>query len=142
MQYEKRALMARIFSIHTHTMSCTCDCKNELSASTRGGEVLTVAIKNTRKEKEGRWWVQVQWNLSITDTLGTTSSVPIKEVSLLQRLFCTLLYVAGTMNSVPIKEVSLFRRSLIERFHCTQSSCFSLLHTANIQPCISCTPAQ
>ena len=60
----------------------------------------------------------LQWNLSITDTLGTTSSVPTKEVSLLQRLFCTLLYVAGTMNSVPIKEVSLFRRSLIERFHC------------------------
>ena len=43
----------------------------------------------------------VQWNLSITDTLGTTWSVLIRAVSLFQRLSST-------------------RRSLIERFHCIQ----------------------
>ena len=39
---------------------------------------------------------EIQWNLSITDTLGTTKSVLIKEVS-------------------------LFRRSLIERLHCSHT---------------------
>ena len=39
----------------------------------------------------------------------------IKEVSLFQRLFCALLYVAGTTGSVLIKEVSLIRRSLLNR---------------------------
>ena len=43
---------------------------------------------------------------------------PDYEVSLFQRLLCTLLYVAGITGSVLIREVSLFQRSLIERFHC------------------------
>ena len=62
----------------------------------------------------------VQWNFSIMDTIGTTWSVLIKEVSLFQRLFCVLLYVAGTTGSVLIREVSLFQRSSIERFHCSE----------------------
>ena len=57
-------------------------------------------------------------NLSVTNTLGTTTSVLIRGVSAFQRLFCTHFYVAGTMDSVLIKEVSLFRSSLVERFHC------------------------
>ena len=60
----------------------------------------------------------IQWNLSIMDTLGTAQSVPIRELSLFQRLFRTLLHVVGTVDSVLIREVSLFQRSLIERFHC------------------------
>ena len=59
-----------------------------------------------------------QWNLLVVDTIGTTWSVLIKEVSLFEGLFCTLLYVAGTTGSILIREVFLFRRSLIERFHC------------------------
>ena len=61
----------------------------------------------------------VQWNLSAM--IGTTWSVPMKEVSeLFQRLFCTLLnvHVAGTTDSVLVREVSLFLRSLMERFQC------------------------
>ena len=38
-------------------------------------------------------------------------------MSLFQRLFGTLLYVAGTTGSVLIREVSLIQRSLTERFH-------------------------
>ena len=37
----------------------------------------------------------LQWNLSITDTLGTTKSVQYKEVSLLQRLLHTHLSQLG-----------------------------------------------
>ena len=37
------------------------------------------------------------------DTLGTTRSVLIREVSSFQMSFCTHLYVAGTMDSVMIK---------------------------------------
>ena len=40
----------------------------------------------------------------------TTWSVLIKKVSLFQRLFSTLLYVAGTTGSVLIREVSLIQR--------------------------------
>ena len=47
-------------------------------------------------------YTAIQWNLSITDTLAVTWSVLIKEVSLFQRLFSTLLYVAGTTGSVLI----------------------------------------
>ena len=56
----------------------------------------------------------------------------VKEVSLFQRLFSTLLYVAATTGSVLIREVSLTIRgqareelvseaSLIARFHCTHT---------------------
>ena len=62
----------------------------------------------------------IQWKLSITDALRTIGSVLIKQVSLFQRSFSTLLnvYVAGTLGGVLIGKVSLFRRSLIEGFHC------------------------
>ena len=42
----------------------------------------------------------------------------MRGVSLFQRMFSTLLYVAGIMGSVLIREVSLIRSSLIESFHC------------------------
>ena len=58
--------------------------------------------------------LRIEWNLSITDTLGNTWSALIKEVSLFQRLLCTLPYVAWTIGNVLIREVSLFRRFLIE----------------------------
>ena len=74
----------------------------------------TLPIKATIQKTS----IIIQWNLSIMDTLGTTWSVLIQEVSLFQRLFCTLFYVAGTTGSVLIREASLFWRSLIERFHC------------------------
>ena len=48
---------------------------------------------------------RLQWNLSVTGTIGTTWSVLINEVSLFQRLFCTLLCVGGTRKSVLILEV-------------------------------------
>ena len=62
--------------------------------------------------------IRIQWNLSIMDTLGTIWSVLIKEVSQIQRLFSTLLYVAGIRGSVLIREVSSIQRFLIERFCC------------------------
>ena len=58
---------------------------------------------------------------SVADSIGTTWCLLIK-VSLFQRLFCTLLYVAETIGSVLIREMSLFRRSLIENFHCNSKS--------------------
>ena len=39
----------------------------------------------------------------------TVGTVLIREVSLLQRWFCTHLYVAGTVGTVLIKEVPLFQ---------------------------------
>ena len=45
---------------------------------------------------------KLQWNLSITDSLGTALNVLIKEVFLFQRYFCTLLYVNGTVDIVLI----------------------------------------
>ena len=45
----------------------------------------------------------LQWNPSTMDTLGTASSVLIKEVSSFQGLFNTLFYAAGTMHGVLIK---------------------------------------
>ena len=46
------------------------------------------------------------------DTLGTSWSVLIKEVSLFQRLFSTLLYVVGTRTSILIRGVSLYLKVL------------------------------
>ena len=55
----------------------------------------------------------IQWNISIVDTAGTQLAVLYREVSLIQRLICTQLYVMGTADSVLIREVSF-----TERFHC------------------------
>ena len=52
---------------------------------------------------------ELQWNLSIADTLGTAKHVLISEVSTFQVKFYINLYLAGTHNSVLIKEVSLFQ---------------------------------
>ena len=52
----------------------------------------------------------MQWNLSIADTIGTQLAVLYREVSLIQRLICTQLYVVGTADSVLIREVSLIQR--------------------------------
>ena len=46
-----------------------------------------------------------------------TPSGPREEVSSFQRLSSILFYVAGTTGSVLIREVSLIQRSSIERFH-------------------------
>ena len=52
----------------------------------------------------------IQWNLSITDTLG---NILISEVSSFQGNFVHFsMHVAGTMHSVLIKEVSLFQECL------------------------------
>ena len=72
--------------------------------------------------------VHVQWNLSITDTLGNKSSVLIKKVSLSQTKICTLLYEGGTVDSVLIEDVSLFQRSLIAEFHCIHTCMQSLFY--------------
>ena len=50
---------------------------------------------------------------SIKDTIGTSQSVLIKEVSLFRRLLSTVTYYIGTLRSVPIMEVSLFWSVLI-----------------------------
>ena len=55
----------------------------------------------------------IQWNLSIKDTSGTSQSVLNMEVSLFQRLISTVTYYVGTLRSVPIMEVSLIRSVLI-----------------------------
>ena len=52
---------------------------------------------------------EVQWNLSIEDTIGTQLAVLYREVSLIQRQICTQLYVFGTTFSVLIREVSFFQ---------------------------------
>ena len=64
---------------------------------------------------------ELRWNLSITDTLGATWSVLIKEVYWFQRLFSKkFLCVTGTAGSRVLltREMSLIQRSLLERFHC------------------------
>ena len=47
----------------------------------------------------------VQWNLSITDTIGTTETVLYMEVSLIHRLNNTLMYCHGMRTSVLNREV-------------------------------------
>ena len=49
----------------------------------------------------------VQWNLSKADTIGTQVSVLYREVSLIQRLIGTQLYVVGTADSVLLKGSTL-----------------------------------
>ena len=49
----------------------------------------------------------LQWNLSVTDTIRTTWSVLIKEVS-----FSEVIFYTGTIGSVLIREVSLFLKVL------------------------------
>ena len=49
--------------------------------------------------------MNLQWNLSIVNTLGTAESVLIGEVSTFQGF----IYLAGIHNHVLIKEVSLFQ---------------------------------
>ena len=48
-------------------------------------------------------------------TKGTSETVLIREVSLFQRLICTLKHTIGTSETVLIREVSLFQRLI-----CTQ----------------------
>ena len=43
------------------------------------------------------------------DTFGTTQSVLLREVSLIEGSFCTQLDVAGTVRSVLLKEVSFIQ---------------------------------
>ena len=82
----------------------------------------SVGASSTLKEKWGVWaihtaWLKIQWTFSIADTLGpvglsiadaigTQLSVLYREVSLIQRQFCTQLYVVGTAGSVLNREVS------------------------------------
>ena len=51
--------------------------------------------------------------------VGPIISVPITEVSSIQRSFNMLQYYTGTQNSVLIIEVSTFQRFAIEGFQCT-----------------------
>ena len=48
----------------------------------------------------------IQWNLCTKDTIGAQLAVLYREVSLIQRLICTQLYVIGTADNVLIREVS------------------------------------
>ena len=48
----------------------------------------------------------VQWNLSLTDTIGTSEVVIYMEVSLIQRLL-NLMYYCQTRTSVLNREISL-----------------------------------
>ena len=50
--------------------------------------------------------LHIQWTLSIADTIGTHLSVLYREVSLIQRWFCSQFYVVRTAGSVLIREVS------------------------------------
>ena len=61
---------------------------------------------------------QVQWNLSIKDTIGTQLAVLYREVSPIQRQIGTQLYVVGTADSVLISEVFCE-----ELFHCSCTMC-------------------
>ena len=73
------------------------------------------------------WLSCIQWNLSIEDTIGSQLALLYREVSLLQRSICTQLCVAGTADSVLTREVSLSRSVLYREVHCT--SLFGHLNT-------------
>ena len=62
--------------------------------------------------------IEVQWNPSNLDTIGTEEGVLIREVSLFQGLKMVL----GEEESVLIREVSLFQGC---GFHCIQISCIN-----------------
>ena len=53
--------------------------------------------------------MHVQWNLSIVDTIGTQLAVLYREVSLIQKWFCTLFYVFGTADNALLREVSFIQ---------------------------------
>ena len=56
----------------------------------------------------------VQWNLSITDTKGTSETVLYMEVSLIQRLSNAVIYYCGmtTATNVLNREASFIQRVL------------------------------
>ena len=59
-------------------------------------------------------WLAVQWNLSLSYTIGTQLAVLYREVFLIQRWICTLLRTVGTAGSVLVKQV-FFIQSVLYR---------------------------
>ena len=51
--------------------------------------------ESERERESDQHRVGLQWNLSKPDTIGPEESVPIKEVSLFQRLKCTQALYLG-----------------------------------------------
>ena len=51
----------------------------------------------------------LEWDLSITDTIGTNTTVPYLEVSLIQRLNNTVMYCCDVRASVLNGEVSFIQ---------------------------------
>ena len=73
--------------------------------------------------------MDIQRNLSIADTFGTTENVPINEVSSFQGHYCTQLYLAETLDSILIEEVSSFQGCPFREVPCTHCSRFESLCT-------------
>ena len=71
----------------------------------------------------GKLYVEIQWNPSTPDTIGTTVSVLISEVSLFQGLICTHLYVfvAKPLEVSGFEGCPDFRGVRSEGFHCISS---------------------
>ena len=59
--------------------------------------------------------VYVEWDLFIKDTIGNQLANLYRELSLIQRQICTLLYVIEAADTVLIREVSFIRVSFRER---------------------------
>ena len=69
----------------------------------------------------------VQWNLSIVGTIGTQLAVLYREVSLIQRLICTQLYVVEAALSVLIREVPFIQSVLYREVPLYRQACMYVL---------------
>ncbi len=72
-------------------------------------------------------YTYVQWNLSIEGTIGTQLAVLYREVSLIQRLICTQLYVVEAALSVLIREVPFIQSVLYREVPLYRQACMYVL---------------
>ncbi len=71
----------------------------------------------------------IQWNPSITDTIGTSKLVLLIEVSFVERSFNIIKYRNGTRKVSLVVRCPLFRGVLYKGFHCNHTLIL-ILHRA------------
>ena len=85
------------------------------------------------------WLFCIQWNPTIQDPAGSQLAVLYKEVSLIQRLICTQLYVFRTADSALIREVSFIWSVLYREVPLCMSVCEDI-HTVHYRVRYECAP--
>ncbi len=84
--------------------------------------------------------IQLQWNPSITDTIGTSKCVLLIEVSFVEGSFNIIKYQNGTSKVSLVVRCPLFRGALYKGFHCitiVTIPCSTILYSSVTAVCSS-----